>query len=467
MAAPRGGPPRGPVRAAAGATLEACLADARAGKPQPVYLFDGDAFLSLRAARELAKVLVPEASRALNLVELDAAASPAEVAAELATGGLFGGGKVVLLQEPAFLASKEDAADAFERARKAWADGKQRDGARRLLALAGKAGLGAKALVPGEDGSVALEAKESLARELGFPLSADAARFIDAAAAYARDKDLKVAKGDDAGALDEVLARGFPPGHVLVVAAGKVDGRLPAVKKLAAAGRRVTTQLEKEGQWDDQRLVLGPVLEALLAGTGKRVDAKGEARLAELVGEDARVLASEVQKLAAYVGDRKVITAADVDQLVTRVASDPFFALGNAVEARDLRLALGVLDRSIADGASPFMLLGSLASTVRRLVVERERARRAAGERRIGSFNEWQSDVLPSMSEAELDGKKPYGFWMKYQASARFSRGELLDALSALAEADFAMKSGQDGRLRLERVLVGLLAEETRERSGA
>ena len=36
---------------AAGATLETCLADARAGKPQPVYLFDGDAFLALRAAR--------------------------------------------------------------------------------------------------------------------------------------------------------------------------------------------------------------------------------------------------------------------------------------------------------------------------------------------------------------------------------------------------------------------------------
>jgi DNA polymerase-3 subunit delta len=460
MAGPRGG-----ARSAAGSTLEACLADARAGAPRPVYLLDGDAFLALRAARELAFALVPEAQRALNLVELDAAASPAEVAAELSTGGLFGGGKVVLVHEPAFLTSKEDAAEAFRAAAKSWADGRQRDGARRLLALAGKAGLGARALVPGADGKVAGEVKASLAQELGFELDSAAGDFIDAAARYAQERELKVGKGDDAGALDAALARGFPVGHVLLVAAGKVDGRLPLVKKLAAAGRRVTLQVEKEGQWDAQRLVLGPILESLLAGTGKQVDRGGEARLAELVGEDARTLASEVQKLAAYVGDRKVITASDVDEVVTRVASDPFFALGNAVEARDLPAAMGVLDRSIADGASPHMLLATLAGSVRRLIVERERGRKAAGGRRVGSFQEWQALVLPSIPEDELGNKKPYGFWMKYQASARFTRDELLDALAGLAEADVAMKSGQDGRIRLEQVLLELLAHDTRERS--
>jgi DNA polymerase-3 subunit delta len=226
----------------------------------------------------------------------------------------------------------------------------------------------------------------------------------------------------------------------------------------------VTIQVEKEGTWDAQRPVLGPVLESLLAGTGKRVDRGGEARLAELVGTDARVLASEVGKLAAYVGDRKVIGAKDVDEIVTRVAEDPFFALGNAVEARDLPGALGVLGRSIQDGASPFMLLGSLASTVRRLLAERERGRRAAGERRVGSYAEWQGTVLPTIPEDELGDKKPYGFWMKYQASLRFSRGDLLDALAGLAEADVAMKTGQDGRIRLERVLVGLL-QRTKEGS--
>ena len=195
--------------------------------------------------------------------------------------------------------------------------------------------------------------------------------------------------------------------------------------------------------------------------------APGDRALAERVGEDARVLASEVQKLVAYAGDRAVIGAADVEAVVVRVAADPFFALGNAVEARDLAQALAVLDRSLADGASLFLVLGSLAGTVRRLVAERERGRRAAGERRIGSYDEWQRAVLPSISEEELGAKKPYGFWMKYQAAMRFTRAELLGALADLSEADVAMKSGLDGRLRLERVLLGLLAPETAERNAS
>jgi len=242
-----------------------------------------------------------------------------------------------------------------------------------------------------------------------------------------------------------------------VIAAGKVDGRLPLVKKLAQAGRRVSLTIEKEGAWGEERLVLRPVLASLLAGTGKRIDAEAEARLAERVGEDARTLASEVAKLVAFAGDRPGITAADVEAVVPRVAADPFFALGNAVEARELPRALAVLDRSLVDGASPFMLLGSLASTVRRLVVERERGRRAAGGRRVGSYDAWQELVLPHIPEEELGGKKPYGFWMKYQAAQRHGREALLGALVDLAEADVAMKSGADARPLLERALWRLL----------
>ncbi len=445
-----------PARKADGPTLEQCLAEARAGKPAPVYFFDGDAFLAGRAARELASALVPEAQRDLNQVELDAAASPAEIAAELATRGLFGGPtsrKVVLVSEPAFLTSKEDGADAFERAREMWFQGRQREAARRLLALAAKAGWKAEDLAAGATESPGPAEWRS---ELGVVLGAEGADFVAAAARFAVEREMKAAR-DDASALDAALARGLPPGHVLVLAAGKVDGRLPLVKRLAGAGRRVSFAIGREGPWGEERVVLRPILDALLAGTGKVVDGGAEARLAELVGDDARTLAGEVAKLVAFAGDRKKITAADVDSVVTRVASDPFFALGNAVEAGDLPRAVAVLGRSLADGASPFMLLGSLASTVRRLLVERERGRKAAGDRRIPSFDAWQELVLPHIPEAEIGGKKPYGFWMKYQASQRFSRSALLRALADLGDSDLAMKSGSDGQPLLERLLWRLM----------
>lgn len=438
-------------------TLEGCLEEARRGAPAPVYLLDGDAFLAGRAAQELAAALVPEAQRALNVVELDPAASPAEVAAELRTRGLFGGAasrKVVIVTEPAFLAARDDNQSAFDRAREQWAKGKHRDAARRLLALAANAGWRAEGLLG--------EARPDAGRwrsELGIDLAAGGEDFVEAAARYALEREMKASRSD-AGALDAVLAQGLPPGHVLVVAAGKVDGRLPLVKRLAGAGRRVSVGIRKEGAWDAERLVLGPVLDALLAGTGKRVDAAGAARLAELVGDDARTLASEVAKLVAFAGDREAIGAADVEAVVTRVAPDAFFALGNAVESRDLPRALGVLDRALADGASPFLLLGSLASTVRRLVVEHERGRKASGGRRIPGFDAWQTLVLPQIPGDELAGKKPYGFWMKYQASQRFRRAELLRALADLADADRDMKNGADERPLLERALWRLLHRE-------
>jgi len=443
--------------------LEGALAAIRDGKPSSVYLLDGDPFLTQRAGRSLGEALVPEAQRSLNLVELDAAASPAEVAAELSTGGLFGGGKVVVVTEPAFLQSKEDLAGAFARASDMWREGRHREAARRLVALAARFGWSTSDLC-GESPPPVEEWERKLQPDDG--LRPEDGAFLRDAGRYAGERNLQAAK-DDVAALDALLERGLPPGYVLVVAAGKVDGRLPVVKRLAAAGCRITLSVKSEGSWDAQRPVLGPLLAEMLAGTGKSVDPGAEDRLAALVGTDARALAAEVAKLASFIGDRKEIRAADVDAVVVRTASDPFFALGNAVEARDLPGALGVLRRSFADGASPHMLVGSLAGTLRRMLVEQERARIASGGKRIGSFGDWSATVLPTIDPEELGERKPYGLWMKYQAAARFSRGELLLGLGSLAEADHSMKTGSDGAVLVERCLVGLLRAPEPERRSA
>ena len=443
--------------------LEGALAAIRGGRSAPVYLLDGDAYLTLRAARTIAEALVPEAQRSLNLVEVDAAAGPGEVAAELATGGLFGGAKVVLVVEPAFLQSKEDLGAAFARASDMWREGRQREAARRLVALAARFGWSTADLA-GDTPPKAEEWEEKLQGD--DPLRPEDGAFLAEAGRFAGEKKLQAAK-DDVSALEALLERGLPAGHVLLIAAGKVDGRLPLVKRLAAAGCRIPLTVQSDGPWDAQRPVIGPLLSEILAGTGKTVDPGGEARLAALVGADARALAAEVGKLAAFVGDRKVIRAEDVDALVVRTAADPFFALGNAIEARDLPAALGVLRRSLADGASPHMLVGSLAGTVRRMLVERERGRVAAGGRRIGSFAEWNASVLPTIDPADLKERKPYGLWMKYQAALRFGREELLEGLASLAEADHSMKTGSDGAILVERWLVGMLRAPERERRSA
>ncbi len=276
----------------------------------------------------------------LNLVELDAAASPAEVAAELSTAGLFGGGKVVLVQEPAFLSSRRTPprrSPPRPAPSPRAGSGRGRGACWRWPA---KAGLGARALTPGPDGRVSAEARQDAGRRAGGGARRAAAAFVDAAARFAAERELKVAKGDDAGALDAALARGFPPGHVLLVAAGQ-DRRAAAAGEEAGGGRaaRHRPRWRRRGSGTRSGRCWGRCSQALLAGTGKRVDRGGEAALAERVGDDARVLASEVQKLCAYVGDRKVIGAADVEAVVTRVASRSLLRAGE--RGRGARPAAG------------------------------------------------------------------------------------------------------------------------------
>ena len=238
------------------------------------------------------------------------------------------------------------------------------------------------------------------------------------------------------------------------------------MKRLAAAGCRIPLTVQSDGPWDAQRPVIGPLLAEILAGTGKTVDPGAEARLAALVGADARALAAEVTKLATFVGDRKVIRAEDVDALVVRTAADPFFALGNAVEARDLPAALGVLRRSLVDGASPHMLVGSLAARSAACWWSGSGPGRRRGKA-LASFARLERPVLPGIDPAELKECKPYGLWMKYQASLRFGREELLAGLAALAEADHSMKTGSDGAILVERWLVETLRAPDRERRTA
>ncbi|HUK66571.1 MAG TPA: DNA polymerase III subunit delta [Anaeromyxobacteraceae bacterium] len=452
---------RGRERTRESGGLASCLSEVRAGSARSAYLFEGDAFLAGRAARELAALLVPEAQRDLNLVELDPAASPNEVAAELLTRGLLGGAgsrKVVILSEPAFLTGKEGGAEAFERAREMWAQGRKREAARRLLALVGKVGVRAEDLVAGATVKVPTKAWA----DLGVELTAEGEQFVSAAAAYATEREMK-AHRDDTSALDAALARGLPEGHVLIVAAGKVDGRLPLVKRIAAAGRRVSLAIASEGRWGEERPLLGPWVESILEGTGKSVDAGALSALAERVGGDARSLSSEVLKLASYVGERKKITASDVEAVVTRVAEDPFYALSNAVEARDLALALAILDRNLEDGSSPILILQTLAGTLRRLIVELERGRRAVGDRRLASYDAWQDLVLPHIAKEELGERKPFGLWKKYEAAQRYGRERLLRGLGELGLADVEMKSGAEERPLIEAALWRLMDRTTGE----
>ena len=126
------------------AAIDGLLAEAKAGRARGVYLLHGEEFLAKKAAEALIEALVPIAQRDLNVTTLEAAASPAEVARDLATSPMFRGEKITWVRDPEFLAPrKAGKADQLGRLRELWTQGREKEAVRRLLALAQKAGLDA------------------------------------------------------------------------------------------------------------------------------------------------------------------------------------------------------------------------------------------------------------------------------------------------------------------------------------
>src|SRR5216684_671304 len=153
--------------------LEEALEELREGEEAPFYLVWGEEYLARKAADELVKALLPPELMSLNYSVLDAA-GPREIVQDLATVPLFPGRKVVLVRDPEFLAPKKGRGDPLKRARDAWKAGKQKEGARRLLALAARAGWSLREIDPRSPSAVSVE---DWKEELNVDLAQGTSRF--------------------------------------------------------------------------------------------------------------------------------------------------------------------------------------------------------------------------------------------------------------------------------------------------
>ncbi len=426
--------------------LEDVLSQAQSGKVAPLYLLWGEEFLVRKGADELTKRLLPDASVGLNLSVMDGA-SPSEIAAELATLPLFPGRKLALVRDPEFLAPKKGRGDALGRARDAWRAGRRKEAARRVLAIAARAGWSVKALDVGSpDAPTADQWKDELNIELG---ELDRT-FLQEVAAFCREEGIRAPETDE-GALLALLERGMPEGHALVIAATDVEAKHPLVKWAREHGvlveRKVASKLKE--------LDLSDLAAEVLQPFGKRLAPAAEMQLKERVGGNMRLLQSELEKLALFT-DGAVIQPADVEAIVHRAREEEFLELSDALQKRDLPTALKYVDDAIQQGAHPLVLLGAVASVVRTLLMNRERLSALSGGKAPRSFDDFKARIFPAIEREAKAAKArvphPYAAFMGMQASTRYTRDELLRALAACAESDVALKLG-GGRLVVERLL--------------
>ncbi len=416
------------------AAIDPLLAQAKAGKASQVILLHGEEFLARKLAEELVEILVPASQRDFNLSLLEAAASPGDVARDLATIPMFRGTKVVWLRDPEFLAPRRAArGDQLARLRELWEQGREKEATRRLLALAQKSGLDPAAATAAEWES-----------EAGIAADAGDLAFCRDAAALAAEQQIK-APSTDAGEMEKLLQQGIPEGNHLIISALALDGRLSLYKKLKAAGDERSFKAPVREKRDVAQLCR-EALEPL----GKRIAPAAVARLETLVGgEQVRLLHAELEKIALYVGERGTIEATDVDAVV-EPSREVEFLLTNSLENRNLQGAFEGLAQILDAGGGPPQAVASIAGCVRQLLAAQEATRATGG--RLPGFGPGATGWVAEFNAAGMKMGNPNAAKFKAEAAARFGRDELVRALLDAAEVDLVVKSG-GGRLDVERLL--------------
>ncbi len=165
-------------------------------------------------------------------------------------------------------------------------------------------------------------------------------------------------------------------------------------------------------------------------------------RLAELAGADLWVLDNELEKLAAYAGDETVDERALIE-LVSAAHETKMWDLTDAVVAGNQRRAITAMQRLLADGQPPQVLLVMIARSYRQLVLVKDaRDRRASREemQRVAGVPPWKLNDISSLA-------------------GRYSWPALRRAYQGLLEADLNVKRGlQDDESSLQLVVHELCA---------
>ena len=159
-----------------------------------------------------------------------------------------------------------------------------------------------------------------------------------------------------------------------------------------------------------------------------------------VLGPDQGRLHAELEKLRAFVGSAREVTLDDLAAVVTAARQFSVFDLVDFLAERRRTEALALLERLLSQGESPIALVGLLAWLYRQLLIARARP---------SGISSWKAAAAlraPASRVAQL-----------VRQSRKFSAEELRQGLSALAEADVALKSSPpDPKVVTELLVVRL-----------
>lgn len=178
---------------------------------------------------------------------------------------------------------------------------------------------------------------------------------------------------------------------------------------------------------------------------GARFEAEAQEELLARVGGELRLLESHITRLGLYAG-KDAVTPAMVRELVPVSASVQIWRLTAAIGQGDLRAAIAVLDRLLAAEDSAIGLLSYLNTYLNSM----------AQTRHVGSS--------PAALKAAFPGKKEFQVKKQVQEASTWTPADLHKAFEALLKADWRLKTGTDGRLVMQLLLMQMCGRQGLQR---
>lgn len=452
-----------------------------------IFLLHGQEMLVEQAMESLVVKLLDGASRDLCCDTIEGLVERIpDALAQMNTFSMLAGCKIVVFKEARLFEGRANQQRLAEQIIEASEGEDLERAARRLLDLCGQLATEPEQIPAA---STEVEPWRQLREGLG-------GRGLDKLIQFAGDLGELPASGDNAlEALQAAVAKGFAQRHHLIITVhAKVPKNLKLYKTIRDHGWIIDCNVpmgERRADRMAQEGVLRQALETVLGPSGKRLQPGAFENLCRLTGFDLRTFVQNVEKLIDFTGARVEITSGDVQTLLRRTKSDPIFELTSAVADRDLKQALFFLHSLLEDRLYPLQILAALANQIRKLLVAKSFALSQQGKcwNAGVSYAQFKSGVMPAIAEFDRqvrdvssgwessagEAKKgrsgepktrhdvvlapnannPYPVYQTLLKSEKYSRQELLAAMSLLNQVDVRLKStGQDAVLVLDKAVV-------------
>lgn len=175
---------------------------------------------------------------------------------------------------------------------------------------------------------------------------------------------------------------------------------------------------------------------------GKKIDRQAAQALVDLAGVELGLLDQELAKLAAYVGSAPAIDTTAVERLVGGWKLETTWKMLDAVRDGQMPTALELLDKLLAAGNHPLMILGGVNAVFRPLARATELSRQG----------------MPLPEALAAGGVKPFAVHSATPYLKRITRKRAEKIFQCLLAADLELKgsSSLPDRIIAERLLVQL-----------